>query len=72
MAGSDTGGRGHRFGFSYVLSKNVVPSLTYFLDRFAGRNNNADYSRLQADVVVKFGRRGGARSRKCNHTLTES
>lgn len=54
FVGGGTGGRGHRFGFNYVLTKNVVPSLTYYLDHFAGRNDNADYRRLQADVVVKF------------------
>ena len=31
-----------------------MPGLNYYLDHFAGRNNNAEYSRLQADVVVKF------------------
>jgi hypothetical protein len=54
FVGGGTGGRRHRFGFSYVLAKNVVPSLTYYLSQYAGRNNNADYNRLQADVVVKF------------------
>jgi hypothetical protein len=54
FAGGGTGGRGHRFGFNYVLSKNVVPGLTYYLNQYEGRNNNADYNRLQADVVVKF------------------
>ena len=54
FAGGGTGGRGHRFGLSYVLTKNVVPSLNYYLASYEGRNNNADYNRLQADIVVKF------------------
>ncbi|MCL5282490.1 MAG: putative porin [Planctomycetes bacterium] len=52
--GGGTGGRGHRFGFSYGLTKNVVPALNYYLASYEGRNNNADYNRLQADIVVKF------------------
>jgi hypothetical protein len=54
FTGGGTGGRGHRFGFSYVLTKNVVPGLGYYINRYDGRNDNADYKRLQADVVVKF------------------
>jgi hypothetical protein len=54
FVGGGTGGRGHRFGISYVLARNVVPSLTYYLSQYAGRNNNADYNRLQADIVLKF------------------
>jgi hypothetical protein len=54
FVGGGTGGRGHRFGFSYVLAKNVVPALNYYLASYEGRNNNADYNRLQADIVVKF------------------
>jgi len=54
FVGGGTGGRGHRFGFSYVLTKNVVPALNYYLASYEGRNDNADYNRLQADVVVKF------------------
>jgi hypothetical protein len=52
--GGGTGGRGHRFGINYVLAKNVVPGLTYYLAQYAGRNDNADYDRLQADIVLKF------------------
>jgi hypothetical protein len=54
FVGGGTGGKGHRFGFSYVLTKNVVPALTYFADQYWGRNNDKDYGRLQADIVVKF------------------
>jgi hypothetical protein len=54
FVGGGTSGRGHRFGFSYVLTKNVVPGLNYYLASYEGRNNNADYNRLQADVMVKF------------------
>lgn len=54
FVGGGAGGRGHRFGFSYVLTKNVVPALNYYLASHEGRNNDADYNRLQADIVVKF------------------
>jgi len=54
FVGGGTGGRGHRFGVGYVLTKNVVPALNYYLASYEGRNNNTDYRRLQADVVVKF------------------
>jgi hypothetical protein len=32
----------------------VVPALNYYLASHEGRNNDADYNRLQADIVVKF------------------
>jgi hypothetical protein len=54
FVGGGTGGRGHRVGVSYVLTKNVVPALNYHLASYAGRNNNDDYQRLQADIVIKF------------------
>ncbi len=54
FVGGGTGGRGHRFGFSYVLSKNVVPAVNYYLAQYAGHNSNADYNRLQADLVLRF------------------
>ncbi len=54
FVGGGTGGRGHRFGLSYVLVKNVVPCLTYYLASYEGRNNNADYRRLEVDLQVKF------------------
>ncbi len=54
FVGGGTGGRGHRFGLSYVLVKNVIPALTYYHASYEGRNNNDSYERLQADIVVKF------------------
>lgn len=54
FVGGGTGGRGHRVGVSYVLTKNVIPAVNYYRASYEGRNNNADYQRLQADVVVKF------------------
>jgi len=54
FVGGGTGGKGHRFSFAYQLTKNVVPGLTYYLSRYDGRKDNADYNRLQADIVVKF------------------
>jgi hypothetical protein len=52
--GGGTGGKGHRFSFTYQLIKNVAPAVTYYLSEYDGRKNDADYKRLQADIVVKF------------------
>ena len=49
-----TGGKGHRFGFSYVLTKNVVPAINYYAAQYWGRNDDKDYGRLQVDIVLKF------------------
>jgi hypothetical protein len=54
FVGGGTAGKGHRFSLAYQLTKNVVPALTYFADQYWGRKDNADYGRLQADIVVKF------------------
>jgi len=54
FVGGGTAGKGHRFGFTYQLTKNVAPALTYFADQYWGRSDDKDYSRLQADIVVKF------------------
>jgi hypothetical protein len=54
FVGGGTGGRGNRFGASYVLVKNVISSVNYYHASYEGRNNNADYDRVMADVVVKF------------------
>jgi len=54
--GGGTDGRGHRFGFTYQVAKNVQAATTYFHDDdgtgAAGRN--LDYRRLQCDLVLKF------------------
>jgi hypothetical protein len=54
FVGGGTGGKGHRFSFAHQFTKNVVGGLTYFLDEYDGRKDDANYDRLQADVVVKF------------------
>ncbi|MEN6337843.1 MAG: putative porin [Phycisphaerales bacterium] len=54
FVGGGTGGKGHLFSFAYQLTKNVTPVITYLADQYDGRKGDADYSRLQADVVVKF------------------
>ena len=54
FVGGGTGGKGHRFGFTYVLTKNVVPAVNYYASQYWGRNNDKDYGRLQADIVFKF------------------
>jgi hypothetical protein len=52
--GGGTGGKGHRFAFTYMLAKNVASSLTYYRNEFDGRENDVDYDRLQADIALKF------------------
>jgi hypothetical protein len=52
--GGGTGGQGHLFSATYVLANNVATTLTYFADRYDGRNGNAEYDRLQADILLKF------------------
>jgi hypothetical protein len=52
--GGGTGGRGHRFGCSYVLFNNVMAGLTYYLDELTRPGTSADYKRLELDLQVKF------------------
>jgi hypothetical protein len=52
--GGGAGGQGHRFAFTYMVAKNVAAGLTYFADEYDGRKGDADYSRFQADVAIKF------------------
>jgi hypothetical protein len=50
--GGGTNGKGHRFGATYQLTKNVQAGLTYFMDKKG--NDETDYNRLQADLMFKF------------------
>jgi hypothetical protein len=54
FVGGGTGGKGHRFSLSYALAKNVVAVATYHLDEYDGRNDGADYDRIQADIKLSF------------------
>jgi hypothetical protein len=54
FVGGGTAGKGHRFSLAYQLTKYVTPALTYYASQYWGRNHDADYGRLQADIVVKF------------------
>jgi hypothetical protein len=56
FVGGGTAGKGHRFTFTYQLTKNVAPAVTYYMVEYWGRAGkvNDDYGRLQADIVVKF------------------
>jgi hypothetical protein len=53
FVGGGTNGKGHWFGFTYQLAKNLQSALTYYLDE---RKNSYDdkYRRLQADLLLKF------------------
>lgn len=50
--GGGTNGKGHRFGITYQLAKNLQAALTYFLNERG--DNGDDYRRLQADLKFKF------------------
>jgi hypothetical protein len=50
--GGGTNGKGHRFGLTYQLAKNVQGAATYFLDEKG--NDKHNYDRLQADLVFRF------------------
>jgi len=52
--GGGTGGKGHRFSFTYQLVNNVAMALTWYDNQFQGRNDDVDYDRVQADLLVKF------------------
>jgi hypothetical protein len=52
--GGGTGGQGHRFALAYQVSKNVQAGLTYFHDTIDQAGPDLDYSRFQADLVLKF------------------
>ena len=52
FVGGGTNGKGHRFGYTYQLAKNLQGALTYCLDDKS--NDNHGYNRLQADLVFKF------------------
>jgi hypothetical protein len=51
-----TNGKGHRFGLTYQLAKNVQGGISYFMDEKANSAGKVedDYNRLQVDVMVKF------------------
>ncbi len=54
--GGGTDGKGHTFGLTYQVSKNVQAAVTYFLneDRANTAGRSLDYRRLQADLLFKF------------------
>ncbi len=54
--GGGTDGKGHTFGLTYQVSKNVQAAMTYFLneDRANTAGRSFDYRRLQGDLLFKF------------------
>jgi hypothetical protein len=52
FVGGGTNGKGHCFGYTYQLAKNLQGALTYFLDDKGDDDHN--YDRLQADLNFKF------------------
>ena len=52
---STTNVRGHKFGFTYQLAKNLQSGLTYYHAEDTGNSTrNMDYRRLIADLILKF------------------
>lgn len=51
--GGGVGGRGHKFGFTYQLAKNLQAALTYFHTEI-DRSPKLDYRRFQGDLKFKF------------------
>ena len=50
-----TDGKGHKFGLKYQLAKNLQAGLTYYhLENERSSTRDADYRRLQADLIFKF------------------
>jgi len=57
FGGGGTNNRGHIVGLDYSFSKNVVMSLTYFLNTTAISKDDPkelDYNRMQLDLSLKF------------------
>ncbi|MHC4488325.1 MAG: putative porin [Planctomycetota bacterium] len=53
--GGGTDGRGHKFGLKYQIAKNLQAALTYYhLENERNSTRDADYRRLQADLIFKF------------------
>jgi cell division protein FtsB len=53
--GGGTDGKGHQFGFTYQLAKNLQASVTYFnSERDGTTGRSLDYRRLQLDLKLKF------------------
>ena len=53
FVGGGTNGKGHWFGYTYQVAKNLQAALTYYLDE--KKNSYEDkYNRLQADLILKF------------------
>lgn len=54
FAGGGTDAKGHRFGFKYQVAKNLQAGLTYFMDQLGAGEKDSKYTRLQADLELKF------------------
>lgn len=56
FVGGGTNGKGHRFGVTYQMAKNLQAGVSYFMNEKANSAGKIedDYNRLQVDVMVKF------------------
>ena len=55
FGGGGTNSKGHEIGGAYQLLKNTAFKLTYFINEIGiDQNITKDYSRLQADIQLKF------------------
>jgi hypothetical protein len=53
FVGGGTNGKGHWFGYTYQVAKNLQAALTYYLDERKDSYKD-EYHRLQADLLLKF------------------
>ena len=53
FVGGGTNGKGHWFGLTYQVAKNVQAAVTYFLDEKENSYED-EYHRLQVDLMLKF------------------
>jgi hypothetical protein len=54
FAGGGTNGRGFEAGFDYQVLPSTTASFTFFATTKNAATTKDDYTRLQADVQVKF------------------
>ena len=52
--GGFTGGKGHRFEFTYQIAKNIQYGMIYFHNEITLEDPDLDYRRLQVDLKLKF------------------
>ncbi len=54
FGGGGTDAKGHEFGAGVVVTQNTIIQVTYFLNKVGLQGSSSNYSRMQADAVLKF------------------